>query len=108
MSTPAEDLGISSYVGEGGLLELAAEVTKQFGGMTGVVEKWRKAYDDPKTLPSVKNQIIIALTNIITKANAIRSGTDYTKMTTDELRAAALKLIGDHQGTLPWMANGQA
>lgn len=100
MSTPADD--ISGSVGVGGLLELAAAIAKEFGGIAGLVEKWRSTYDDPKTLPAVKNQIMLATTNIITKANALRSGTDYTKMTTEELKAAHFKLIAEHKGKLPW------
>lgn len=85
-----------------GLLEFSAELVQQFGGIKGLVTKFRDVWEDDRTTAAVKNQIAIFVAKIMTEAQEMRGSCDYTKMTNEELEEAALKLIDKRNGVLPW------
>jgi hypothetical protein len=95
-------LGISSYLGEGGLLEISAALVRKFGGVNGLVDKWYDVFTDEDASPNVKRQIVINATEIIAKATSLKDPNETKKMSTEELREFALRLMGDHGGKLPW------
>lgn len=89
-----------------GILELSAEMLKQFGGVQGVVSKMRLARDSEDTPASVKNQIDLFVARTMTEAAQQKGKTDYQSMTREQLVTYARKMIENHQGTLPqsWFA----
>lgn len=90
----------SFNLGSGGVLELSAELMRQFNGPKGLAEKFRVTFDGA----SEPNQraILVEVAKIMGNAAEIRGAADSNKMTTHQLREAALRLIHDHGGTLPW------
>lgn len=96
------DESMSEQLGGAGLLEFSAELVQQFGGIPGLVSKFRDVWDDDRTSAAVKNQIAIFVAKTISDAQELRGKSDYTRMTDDELEQAAIRLIEKHKGRLPW------
>lgn len=87
-------------LGTGGVLELSAELMRQFKGPKGLAEKFRVAFDSA----SEPNQraILVEVAKILGNAAELRGASDVNKLSTAELRAAALRLLEDHGYTTPW------
>ena len=96
------DESMSEQLGGAGLLEFSAELVQQFGGIPGLVSKFRDVWDDDRTSAAVKNQIAMFVAKTISDAQELRGKSDYTRMTDDELEQAAIRLIEKHKGRLPW------
>lgn len=90
----------SINLGYGGQLELSAKLMEKFGGADGISEKLRVDYQDA-TGPA-RRQIMETVTKIIANAAEIRGAADTSKMTSQQLREACLKLLKDHGGVPPW------
>jgi hypothetical protein len=90
----------SFNLGSGGVLELSAELMREFGGPKGIAEKFRDTFANA----SEANQraILVEVAKIMGNASEIRGAADVNKMTTAQLKAAAVKLIQEHGGVLPW------
>lgn len=98
-----DDKSMAESMGGAGLLEFSAELVQQFGGISGLVTKFRDVWDDDRTTAAVKNQIAIFVAKTISDAQEMRGKQDYTKMSDAELEEAAIRLIAKHNGKLPWM-----
>lgn len=103
-----DDKSMSESMGGAGLLEFSAELVQQFGGISGLVTKFRDVWDDDRTTAAVKNQIAIFVAKTISDAQELRGKADHTKMTESQLEEAALRLIAKHQGRLPWSTKESA
>jgi hypothetical protein len=90
----------SFNLGSGGLLELSAELNHQFGGPKGLAKKYRDAYEGGSE--AIQKAILADVARIQANAAEVRGAADVNKMSTAQLREAAMRLIKDHGGTLPW------
>lgn len=109
---PPEDLNLPDITGMNvvGIQELAASLSRRFGGVEGVARSVKETYDDPNTTPTVRSQISIWLTKVFAQANEAKGKVDYQTMSTDQLKAYFNKLVASHQGSMPqsWSGSGQA
>lgn len=103
-----DDKSMGESMGSAGLLEFSAELIQQFGGIPGLVSKFRDVWDDDRTTAAVKNQIAIFVAKTISDAQEMRGKSDYTKMTDQELEETALRLIAKYKGKLPWSTKESA
>lgn len=97
-----EERDLIDEIGRGGLLELDAEMTQQFGGVKGFVTKFMDVYHNEKTPASVKNQMMAFVVRIKSEANELRGTTDYAKMSSEELKYLHKKLCEEHGYVMPW------
>lgn len=94
----------------GGIQELASELRRTFGGEKGLAKKIKEVFDDENATPTVKNQVTSFVIKVMSEASEAKGRVDYQAMTTADLKAYALRLIADHEGSLPqqWGADGKA
>jgi len=90
----------SFNLGSGGLLDLSAELLKEFGGVKGIAKKARDAYEE--STDANKRQILAEVIKVFGNASEIKGAADAKKMSTEQLRAAALRLLKEHGNEPPW------
>lgn len=97
----------SFNLGSGGVLELSAELLRQFGGPGGIAKKFRDAFEESSD--ANQRAILVEVAKIMGNAADLRGAADVNKLTTPQLREMALRLLRDHGGVPPWpgpSANG--
>lgn len=108
---PPDDLQLPDFAGMNvvGILELAASLSRRFGGVEGVSRSIKETFDDPNTTPTVRNQISIFLSKVFAQAHEAKGKIDYQTMSTDQLKAYFNKLVASHDGSMPqqWSAVGK-
>jgi predicted deacylase len=91
----------SFNLGSGGVLELSAELMRQFNGPKGLAEKFRVTFDGASE--ANQRSILVEVAKIMGNAAEVRGAADVNKMSTSQLKEAAMRLIREHNGTLPWV-----